>query len=221
MQKNENKKYEYILFDLDGTLLDTAPQFHNALNILLRKHSKEIVEFEEVRIRVSDGAGSLITLGFGFEQNDQNFEPMRLELLDEYSKTCLESKPFEGIKDVLEKLNLKKIAWGIVTNKPSFFAEKIIKNLKWDQNNVILVCPDHVNNRRKPKPDTIMKAINMKDIDIEHIVYVGDCWKDIDAAKNAGLDSVLVKYGYSNFESIKDVTATIDIEEPKEILNLF
>ena len=84
MQKNLNKKYKLFLFDLDGTLLDTAKEFHLALNEVLKKEGKESQEFEKVREKVSDGAGALVTLGFNIDEQSINFEEKRNALLKAY-----------------------------------------------------------------------------------------------------------------------------------------
>ena len=93
-------KIDAVLFDLDGTLLDTAKEFHLALNGVLKKEGKESQEFKKVRVKVSDGAGALVTLGFNIDEQSINFEEKRNALLKAYKKVFLDSKPFEGVDEV-------------------------------------------------------------------------------------------------------------------------
>lgn len=129
MQKNLNKKYKLFLFDLDGTLLDTAREFHLALNEVLKRENKPSQNFEKVRERVSDGAGALVSLGFNIDEQSIYFEEKRNSLLEAYKKVFLESKPFEGVEELISLFEKKRILWGIVTNKPKIFSDQIFKSL--------------------------------------------------------------------------------------------
>ena len=112
------KKYKCFLFDLDGTLLDTAPEFLSCLNSLLNKHNLNEVSDKFVRERVSDGVGRLIEDGFKISSQNAKFETLRSQLLEEYQKNFLISKLFPGVKTVLKRLSEMQIDWMIVTNKP-------------------------------------------------------------------------------------------------------
>ena len=125
------KKYKCFLFDLDGTLLDTAPEFLNCLNALLKKNKKESVTYDFVRNRVSDGVGRLIQDSFIIDENHFEFEGLRNDLLAEYHKNYLLSKTFPGVDEFLYKLSKKKIDWMIVTNKPKMFFEEICQKFEW------------------------------------------------------------------------------------------
>ena len=129
MQKNQNKKYTLFLFDLDGTLLDTAREFHTALNEILEKEKRPHQSFDNVREKVSDGAGALVSLGFDINEQNADFENKRNDLLKAYEKVYLNSEPFNGVEEVISSFEEKNIDWGIVTNKPRVFSEQILKSL--------------------------------------------------------------------------------------------
>ena len=101
MQKNLNKNFNLFLFDLDGTLLDTAREFHIALNEILDKENKPPQSFDNVREKVSDGAGALVSLGFDIEEQNKNFEEKRNILLKAYEKVYLNSETFDGVEEII------------------------------------------------------------------------------------------------------------------------
>ena len=221
MQKSLNKKYKYLLFDLDGTLLDTAREFHYSLNQLLNEEKLPSIDFSLVRNMVSDGAGALTTLGFGIDSANKDFESKKQELLKIYEKVFLESCPFQGINDLIEELSKKNIAWGIVTNKPKFYADQIFTKLKWNHKTDILICPEDVNNIGKPDPSSLNLAIKRKNFSKDETIYIGDNWRDIKAADNAQVDSILALYGYLDKESAANIKATFYIEQPIDIISFF
>ena len=124
------KKYKCFLFDLDGTLLDTAPEFLTSLNALLKKNQKESVSYDFVRNRVSAGIARLIQDSFDIDENHSEFEGLRNDLLTEYQKNYLLSKTFPGVDEFLNKLSKNKIDWMIVTNKPKRFFEEICQKFE-------------------------------------------------------------------------------------------
>ena len=109
MQKNQNKKYTLFLFDLDGTLLDTAREFHTALNEILDKEKRPHQSFDNVREKVSDGAGALVSLGFDINEQNVDFENKRNDLLKAYEKVYLNSEPFNGVEEVISSFEEKKV----------------------------------------------------------------------------------------------------------------
>ena len=218
MQKKKYKKYKFFLFDLDGTLLDTAPEFHYSLNHLLKEENLPEIEYEPIKNKVSDGAGALISLGFNIFPDDEEFEKKRQKLLKIYEKVFLKSKPFQNIDELILSLSKKDISWGIVTNKPKFFAEKIFTNLQWNLKTNILICPEDVNHIRKPDPASLKYALKNSSYSKKETVYIGDNWRDIEAAHSAKIDSVLALYGYLDKSSAKNISATSVVHEPKDII---
>ena len=201
MQKNQNKKYTLFLFDLDGTLLDTAREFHTALNEILDKEKRPHQSFDNVREKVSDGAGALVSLGFDINEQNADFENKRNDLLKAYQKVYLNSEPFNGVEEVISLFEEKNIDWGIVTNKPRVFSEQIFKSLGWDKKAKLLVCPDDVENLRKPNPATLLLALKRLKYDASSALYVGDNWRDLEAAKNSEITPIFAEYGYVNPEN--------------------
>jgi len=221
MQKSLNKKYKYLLFDLDGTLLDTAHEFHYSLNLLLKDEKLPLIDFNLVRNMVSDGAGALITLGFGIGSENKNFESKKQKLLKIYQRVFLKSKPFQGINSLIKELSNKEVAWGIVTNKPKFFADKIFNELEWNLKTDILICPDDVGKKSKPDPSSLNLAIERKGFSKNETIYIGDNWRDIKAADNAQIASILALYGYLDKESAANIKATFYVDKPTDIFSFF
>ena len=174
---------DLYLFDLDGTILDTAKEFHLSLNVLLQK--KELIEkeFSSVRQIVSEGAGALISLGFSISDNDANFEILRKELIEEYEKICTDSKTFGGFEELIRFIKDNNKKWGIVTNKPKFLTDKISNFYKWDEMADIVISPEDVENRRKPDPSGINLAMKKLNCSPENTLFFGDHFKDFEASK--------------------------------------
>ena len=219
MQKNLNKNFNLFLFDLDGTLLDTAREFHVALNEILDKENKPSQSFENVREKVSDGAGALVSLGFDIEEQNKNFEEKRNILLKAYEKVYLNSKTFDGVEEIISYFEKKQINWGIVTNKPRIYSEEIYKSLGWDKKAKILVCPDDVKNLRKPDPASLIFALKALNHDANETVYVGDNWRDLEAAKNAKITPIFAEYGYVKTGNYPLNTKGFNIKNIREILS--
>ena len=219
MQKNLNKNFNLFLFDLDGTLLDTAREFHVALNEILDKENKPSQSFENVREKVSDGAGALVSLGFDIEEQNKNFEEKRNILLKAYEKVYLNSKTFDGVEEIISYFEKKQVNWGIVTNKPRVYSEEIYKSLGWDKKAKILVCPDDVKNLRKPDPASLIFALKALKHDASETVYVGDNWRDLEAAKNAKITPIFAEYGYVKTGNYPLNTKGFNIKNIREILS--
>ena len=208
-----------VLFDLDGTLIDTAPTFVTVLNLMLKKHGKEELPFELIRSQVSHGARALITLGFNLKEGEEGFEKLRLELLDIYEEHIEQgSELFDGMDKVLEHLNEKQIPWGIVTNKPSRFTFPLIEKLGISPNCAVVVCPDDVTNT-KPDPEPLKLAAFRLNLDASKCIYVGDHDRDIAAGKAANMLAVAAAYGYiEEGDSAENWKAEHIIHSPLELI---
>jgi len=213
------KKYKCFLFDLDGTLLDTAPEFLNCLNALLKKNKKESVTYDFVRNRVSDGVGRLIQDSFIIDENHSEFEELRNDLLDEYHKNYLLSKTFPGVDEFLNELSKNKIDWMIVTNKPKRFSLEICEKFEWQHHAKAIVSPEDVDGKRKPDPESLNAALAKTMIKKEQSIYIGDNWRDIEAAKNSGIDSALALYGYIDKKDGSLLKPTSKINQIKDLKN--
>ena len=213
------KKYKCFLFDLDGTLLDTAPEFLSCLNILLKKNKKESVSYDFVRNRVSDGVGRLIQDSFVIDENHSEFEGLRNDLLAEYQKNYLLSKTFPGVDEFLNKLSKNKIDWMIVTNKPKRFFVEICQKFEWHKYAVAMVSPEDVYGKRKPDPASLDAALAKTSIKKEQSIYIGDNWRDIEAANNSGIDSALALYGYIDKKDASLLKPTSQINQIEDLIN--
>ena len=213
------KKYKCFLFDLDGTLLDTAPEFLTCLNELLKKNKKESVSYDFVRNRVSDGVGRLIQDSFIIDENHSEFEGLRNNLLVEYQKNYLLSKTFPGVDEFLYKLSKNKIDWMIVTNKPKRFFEEICQKFEWHKYAMAMVSPEDVNGKRKPDPASLDAALAKTSVKKEQSIYIGDNWRDIEAANNSGIDSALALYGYIDKKDASLLKPTSKINKIKDLID--
>ena len=186
-----------VLFDLDGTLLDSAPDFIVSLNNLLQKYNQPKLDPKIIRNHVSDGSWKLVSLGFGIEESHDDCAQLREELLIEYEKNSLEyGSAFAGISDTLDFLLELKIPYGVVTNKPLRFAEPILTNEPTFKNCRTLVCPDHIS-KIKPDPEGILKGCENLGISPSDCIYIGDHIKDLEAGISAGTKVIACYFGYS------------------------
>ena len=193
----ENHKTKLVLFDLDGTLVDTSPDFILSLNNVLARNNRKPIEDSLIRKHVSDGSAKLTEIGFNLPRNHFLFDGYRQELLDEYKNNLTtSSKIFDGIKELLDFLKSNEISFGIVTNKPLEYARPVIENFMELDNSKVLVCPDHVN-KIKPDPEGILQACSKLSIDPSKTIYIGDHPKDLEAGISAGTKTIGCRYGYS------------------------
>lgn len=193
----ENLKTKLVLFDLDGTLVDTSPDFILSLNNVLARNNRKPIEDSLIRRHVSDGSAKLTEIGFNLPRNHFLFDGYRQELLDEYKNNLTtSSKIFDGIKELLDFLKSNEISFGIVTNKPLEYARPVIENFMELDNSEILVCPDHVN-KIKPDPEGILQACSKLSINPSETIYIGDHPKDLEAGISAGTKTIGCRYGYS------------------------
>ena len=207
-----------VLFDLDGTLLDSAPDFIVSLNALLQKYHLPELDPEIIRSHVSDGSWKLVSLGFGIEESDDECAQLREELLIEYEKNSLVyGSAFAGISETLDSLQELKVPYGVVTNKPLRFAAPILQNESAFKNCRTLICPDHIN-KIKPDPEGILKGCEDLGISPIDCIYIGDHMKDLEAGINAGTRVLACYFGYSlkagdHDKSIQGANHPIDLIE--------
>ncbi len=185
-----------VLFDLDGTLVDTAPDLGYALNLQLQRHGKAPLTDAAIRPFASHGSRGLIDLGFGIMPKDDNFIQMRDEYLSIYDTVFTRSPVLlPGIADLLQVIESKGLKWGIVTNKPRRFTEKLIESIHLHLNAACVVCGDDAP-QPKPSPATLLLACSQVGVAAENCMYVGDAERDIQAGKAAGMKTVVALFGY-------------------------
>ena len=185
-----------VLFDLDGTLIDTAPDFIRCLNMLRQQHELAPLPAEHIRRSVSNGARAMIRVGFGLEPEHPDYLEKHTAFLDLYEAgVAIETTLFEGMDELLLDLESRSIPWGIVTNKPARFAIPLIEALGLAERCATLICPDHVA-ERKPHPESLFLACREIGAEPKQAIYVGDHERDIEAGRNAGMRTIAVRYGY-------------------------
>lgn len=185
-----------VLFDLDGTLADTAPDLGLALNMQRERHGLPPLSHGVIRPYASHGSRGLLEIGFGLKPEDAVFTAMREEYLALYDEVFhRQPKLFEGIAEVLRELEARSLPWGIVTNKPRRFTLPLMEALGLAQRAASIVSGDDCD-RPKPYPDTLLLASRQTGIDPASCLYVGDAERDIQAGRAAGMGTVIARYGY-------------------------
>ena len=185
-----------ILFDLDGTLVDTAPDLGYALNLQLKKHGKMPLSDAAIRPFASHGSRGLIGLGFGITPADDHFIAMRDDYLSIYDTVFMRSPVLlPGIADLLQAIENKDLKWGIVTNKPRRFTVPLIESMGLHKRAACVVSGDDAP-QPKPSPATLLLACEKIGVKPENCIYVGDAERDIQAGKAAGMKTVVALFGY-------------------------
>ena len=209
-----------VLFDLDGTLADTAPDLAHVLNMLLGEEGKHSLPYEIIRPEVSHGATALIKLGFGVGSGDAGFDRLRQRFLDLYSENlCHLTRPFEGVVPLLKGLEARGINWGIVTNKPAFLTDPLVARLNLAPAPACVISGDTVPNR-KPHPEPVLLACTRAGSHAGQCLYVGDAERDIQAGRHAGMKTLVALFGYiSNGETPERWAADGMVRAPLEILD--
>lgn len=190
------KKYKAILFDLDGTLLDTANDLGAALNHVLTKHNLATVSKERFRPVASDGAKGLLELGFGGQLIHYDYESLRSQFLNYYQQniavhTCL----YPGIKELLANLDENNIPWAVVTNKPIGLTLDLLPHFSSFTQCQSVVGGDSLK-ERKPHPAPLLHACKEMGVNKNDCIYVGDAIRDIEAGNSAGMFTIIAQWGY-------------------------
>ena len=187
---------EAVFFDLDGTLVDTAPDFYVVLNRLLREHGRPEVSYQAVRATVSNGARALTELGFGMAPGDDGFDALLDQVLRAYGDhLAVDTRLFDGMAESLAWLEQQGLPWGVITNKPERFSRPVLAGLGLLERCATVICPDQVK-ERKPDPEGLLMAANAVGANPTHCVYVGDHLRDIQAGLNAKMITVTAGFGY-------------------------
>ena len=209
-----------VLFDLDGTLADTAPDLANALNNVLIENGMAPLPRQVIRQEVSNGAMALTKLGFNIDSDHPDFEPRRLRLLEFYMQNiAAETRLFDGMHEVLDCLEGLNIHWGVVTNKPARFTEPLLKALNLSHRAACIVSGDTLE-KKKPNPEPIIHACEIIGCKPHEVVYVGDAPRDIEAGKRAGTKTLVALFGYiSEQQQPHQWGADGLVETPQDIIN--
>ncbi|MBS1156606.1 MAG: phosphoglycolate phosphatase [Proteobacteria bacterium] len=208
-----------VLFDLDGTLADTAPDLGLALNRLLDEEGRSRQQYSNIRPVASHGTRGLIELGFGIGPQHPDFPRLRSRFLALYEQCyCEETRLFEGIDTLLQVINERGLAWGIITNKPARFTDLLVGALPLFPPPAVVVSGDTVG-AAKPDPRPMYHAAELLGIAPENCLYVGDAERDIVAGRRVGMTTVLADYGYiSASDNPHEWGADIRIANPLELI---
>ncbi|WOJ98449.1 HAD-IA family hydrolase [Congregibacter brevis] len=183
-----------VIFDLDGTLVDTADDFIPVVQQLREECGHPPMDAQRIRSSVSNGSRALVKLALNIPQEDSSFEAHRQRLLDLYAAILgSHAKLYPGVDTLLEQLASRDIAWGIATNKPREYTTPLLEKLALNPGSV--VCPDDVTHA-KPHPESLHKVCKELVCETKDAVYLGDHLRDIEAGKRAGMYTIAAAYGY-------------------------
>jgi phosphoglycolate phosphatase len=208
-----------LLLDLDGTLVDTAPDMAGALNGLRAEHGLPPLASELIRPHVSHGVRMLIRLGFGLTEQDPRFPGLRARFLELY-RACLtqDSRLFPGMEEVLDACESRALKWGVVTNKPETLAQPLLAALGLERRAACVVAGDGVR-RNKPHPDPLLEASRLIGLAPKSCLYVGDAECDIEAGRRAGMRTLVALFGYiGRSERPHEWQADGMVRHPRDIL---
>jgi phosphoglycolate phosphatase len=210
---------EAVLFDLDGTLANTAPDLGHALNRQRIARGLSALSIELIRTEASAGARGLLGLGFNIKPGEPGYEAMRNEFLDYYAeRLCHETTLFPGIAELLDQLDVRGLPWGIVTNKPARFTIPLMRELDLSRRAACIVSGgDTVHS--KPHPEPLLTASSTMAVAPGKCIYLGDDLRDVQASLAAGMEPVIAKYGYlGNVGPPESWGARYLIDRPQELL---
>ena len=210
---------EAVLFDLDGTLIDTAPDMGAALNNLLVEENHAPMALDDIRPYVSRGGLVLIRLGLSDKVPESEIEPLRLRFLQHYRAIIADnSRLFDGYESILLEIENLGLPWGIVTNKPEWLTLPLLEHLQLDQRARVIIGGDTLA-KRKPDPLPLLEAARRMTVECASCVYIGDDERDIIAGRAAGMKTLTAAYGYIE-DGVDFLSWQADgvIENPSELL---
>jgi phosphoglycolate phosphatase len=209
-----------VLFDLDGTLADTAPDLAGALNALLAERRRPPVPMADARPVTSSGARGLLRVGFGIDPDHGEYEALKARFLDLYAaRICVETALFGGIAELLAALEARAVPWGVVTNKAERFTRPLLEALALLDRAACVVGGD-TTGRAKPHPDPLLHAARGIGLEPGRCLYVGDDLRDVQAARAAGMPVLAAAYGYLGVGGDPRAWgADAVIDHPLEVLN--
>jgi len=212
---------EVILLDLDGTLVDTAPDLGLALNMQRERHGLAPLQQAQIRPYASHGSKGLLSVGFGLTPHDATFPAMRDEYLHLYDQVFTRSPVlFDGMVELLAALDDRGARWGIVTNKPRRFTAPLLQAINLADRAACVVCGDDAT-RAKPYPDTLLMAAAQLAVEPSSCLYLGDAERDIQAGQAADMHTVVALFGYIDADDKPhEWGADAMINTPLELLDI-
>ena len=215
----DGKTLRSVLFDLDGTLLDTAPDLAAALNHALTSQGRKALDFETIRPWVSHGGIVLVKKGFGIDTDHPEFDVYRDQLLDYYrNNLAVHTRLFPGMAEVLDELDASGIKWGVVTNKPAWLTEPLVEQTGLLERCACVVSGDTLK-ERKPHPAPLQHACKLIGCRENESLYIGDAARDIEAGNNASMPTLVALFGYIGADDNPDTWgASGMVKQPADIL---
>jgi len=210
-----------VLFDLDGTLIDSAPDLAGAGNEMRVARGLDALPYEAFRPMVGAGARGMVGIALGVGPEDEAYEDLRAEFLDRYAaRMTSATRVFDDVAPLLERLRDAGLPWGIVTNKAMRFAEPLVRALGLDRDAAALVCGDSTPHA-KPHPAPLLEAARRLSVGPDACVYVGDDLRDVQAGRAAGMATVIAAWGYLGLgDGIGSWGADHVIAAPMDLLDL-
>jgi len=209
-----------VLFDLDGTLIDSAPDLADTANAMRSARGLEPLPFESLRRMVGAGARGMIGTAFGVAPGDAGFEGLRDEFLQRYAEGLLHrTQVFDAMRPVLDRLEREGLHWGIVTNKAERFTLPVVRGLGLHRRAKAVVAGD-TTPHAKPHPEPLLEAARRIGVAPADCVYIGDDLRDVLAGRSAGMATLVAAWGYlGEGEPIASWGADEVIENPAALLN--
>jgi N-acetyl-D-muramate 6-phosphate phosphatase len=207
-----------VLFDLDGTFADTAPDLTRALNAMRAARGLAAVALEETRPVTSTGARGMLRVGFGLAPDHADYPGMRQQFLELYEQNlCVDSVLFPGMRELLDGIEARRLRWGIVTNKAERYAVPLIERLGVGTGCACIIGGD-TTGVTKPNPAPLLEACRRLNVVAQAAVYVGDDRRDVEAGRAAGMRTIAVRYGYLNGGEPDTWGADAVIDCPQDVL---
>jgi phosphoglycolate phosphatase len=211
-------KFDVVFFDLDGTLVDTAPDLAYALNQVLEQEGKSPLPYEAIRAVASHGSAGLLGLAFGIGTDHPQYNPLQQRFIEIYQANLTrDSRLFSGMENVIDKLDESGIRWGVITNKPAYLTDPLMRGLGLSSRAACIVSGDTTANS-KPHPEPMLHACKLTEADPAQCLYIGDAQRDIEAGRNANMHTIVACYGYlGDNDNPESWLADAMIQHPSEL----
>ena len=210
-----------VLFDLDGTLMQTALDMHFVLNQLFARDHHPLVSLQETEQNASNGLNAMLKLRYTLDEHSKAFHALRAYFLHHYAqrlKLACMTPLYSGIRPLLYMLQQHNIVWGIVTNKPKSLAQQLLVHHRLSTFCAVLICPEDVQHK-KPNPEPLFKACRILNVAPNQCIYIGDHLRDIQAGQHAKMATIAALYGYlESCVNPQQWHATFMAHTPMEIL---
>jgi N-acetyl-D-muramate 6-phosphate phosphatase len=208
-----------VLLDLDGTLLDTAPDLAYCLNTLRAEHDLTPIDYARIRLQVSNGTAAVLREGF-HSVSEAQFQVLRKRFLELYSANLArETRPFAGFDTVLAQLEAHCIPWGVITNKPRFLTEPLLQQLRLFTRASVVLSGDSLP-KQKPDPLPLLTAARHIHVKPERCLYLGDALRDAQAARAANMTALGARFGYIDpNDDVRTWPLDAWIDDPLELLD--